>query len=959
MNSISGRFLVIFSGKSVHPQMGFLRGVALAVLLSLFVSASAQSQQGDVLSMQALKKSLKLPSSLDWSNSDPCNWKQVQCISGRVTRIQIGSLSVSGTLPPDIQNLTSLQKFEVMNNKLTGNLPSFAGLSQLQTLLLHHNNFSSIPSDFFSGMTSLQVIDLSYNSFLPWEIPDSLLNATALKNFSANGANVVGKIPDFFNADNFPGMVELQLAMNNLEGGLPSGFVGSPLQSLWLNGQNGETKLNGTIEVLAKMTQLGEVWLHGNQFSGPIPELSNLKNLWFLSLRDNQLTGVVPDSLLKLPSLKFVNLTNNLLQGPTPAFGSSVTVDMSELNSFCLPDPGVPCDPRVTTLLSIVKSMDYPVKFAQDWKGNNPCDTSDSWTGITCNGGDVTVINFPKMGLTGIISPDYSKLTSLQRLILANNDLTGTIPSELTKLPNLQDLDVSNNRLHGPVPVFGSKVSLKTAGNPDIGKNITEPPSGSPGGSNSPPDAKSPTLRGSKKSSIGVIVGSLVAGVFGVSLVGLSVFCLVRRRPKNSGKVQSPNNVMVLHPPHSGDQNGVKITVAGSSGTGASSETYSQSSGRTGDVHVVEARNMVISIQVLRNVTNNFSEENVLGRGGFGTVYKGELHDGTKIAVKRMESSVVSEKGMTEFKSEIAVLTKVRHRHLVALLGYCLDGNERLLVYEYMPQGTLSKHLFHWKEEGLKPLEWTRRLTIALDVARGVEYLHSLAHQTFIHRDLKPSNILLGDDMRAKVADFGLVRLAPEGKGSIETCLAGTFGYLAPEYAVTGRVTTKVDVFSFGVILMEMITGRKALDETQLEDSVHLVTWFRRMHLNKETFRKAIDPVIDIDEETLGSISTVAELAGHCCAREPYQRPDMGHAVNVLSSLVELWKPAEPDSEDIYGIDLDMTLPQALKKWQEFEGVSNLDESSSSYLPSGESTQTSIPTRPSGFASSFTSADGR
>ncbi|KAJ6318468.1 hypothetical protein OIU76_013917 [Salix suchowensis] len=192
---------------------------------------------------------------------------------------------------------------------------------------------------------------------------------------------------------------------------------------------------------------------------------------------------------------------------------------------------------------------------------------------------------------------------------------------------------------------------------------------------------------------------------------------------------------------------------------------------------------MVISIQVLRNVTNNFSEENILGRGGFGTVYKGELHDGTKIAVKRMESGVVSEKGLAEFMSEIAVLSKVRHRHLVALLGYCLDGNERLLVYEYMPQGTLSRHLFSCKEEGVKSLDWTRRLTIGLDVARGVEYLHGLAHQSFIHRDLKPSNILLGDDMRAKVADFGLVRLAPEGKNSIETRLAGTFGYLAPEYA--------------------------------------------------------------------------------------------------------------------------------------------------------------------------------
>lgn len=160
---------------------------------------------------------------------------------------------------------------------------------------------------------------------------------------------------------------------------------------------------------------------------------------------------------------------------------------------------------------------------------------------------------------------------------------------------------------------------------------------------------------------------------------------------------------------------------------------------------------------------------------------------------------------------------------------------------------------------------------------------------------------------------------------------------------------------------MELITGRKALDETQSEDSVHLVTWFRRMHINKDTFRKAIDQTIDLDEETLASISTVGELAGHCCAREPYQRPDMGHVVNVLSSLAELWKPAEPDSDDIYGIDLDMTLPQALKKWQAYEGNSNIGDSSSSssFLASTDNTQTSIPTRPSGFADSFTSADGR
>lgn len=160
------------------------------------------------------------------------------------------------------------------------------------------------------------------------------------------------------------------------------------------------------------------------------------------------------------------------------------------------------------------------------------------------------------------------------------------------------------------------------------------------------------------------------------------------------------------------------------------------------------------------------------------------MDDGTNIAVKRMESGVISNKALDEFQAEIAVLSKVRHRHLVSLLGYSTEGNERILVYEYMPQGALSKHLFHWKSFEMEPLSWKRRLNIALDVARGLEYLHTLAHQSFIHRDLKSSNILLGDDFKAKISDFGLVKLAPEGdEKSVVTRLAGTFGYLAPEYA--------------------------------------------------------------------------------------------------------------------------------------------------------------------------------
>lgn len=730
---------------------------------------------------------------------------------------------------------------------------------------------------------------------------------------------------------------------------------------MWLNGQKSENKLGGTLSVLQNMTFLTEAWLHSNAFTGPLPDFSNLKSLQVLSLRDNRLTGPVPGSLLGLKSLKVVNLTNNFFQGAMPVFGDGVEVDNGkDSNSFCLPGPG-DCDPRVGLLLSVVRSFGYPQRFAESWKGNDPC---SDWIGITCSDGNITVVNFQKMGLSGVISPEFAKIKSLQRLVLADNNLTGVIPEELATLPVLTQLNVANNRLYGKVPSFKSNVAVTTSGNVDIGKDKS---SESPQGSVSPADAKGGDGGGSgyggKKSSshVGVIVFSVVGAVFVVSMIGFLVFCLFRMKQKQLSRVQSPN-ALVIHPRHSGSDNeSVKITVAGSSvSVGGASETQTIPGSEVGDIQMVEAGNMVISIQVLKNVTNNFSEKNILGQGGFGTVYKGELHDGTRIAVKRMESGAITGKGAAEFKSEIAVLTKVRHRHLVALLGYCLDGNEKLLVYEYMHQGTLSRHLFNWPEEGLEPLEWNRRLTIALDVARGVEYLHGLAHQSFIHRDLKPSNILLGDDMRAKVADFGLVRLAPEGKASIETRIAGTFGYLAPEYAVTGRVTTKVDVFSFGVILMELMTGRKALDETQPEDSMHLVTWFRRMSINKDSFRKAIDPTIELNEETLASIHTVAELAGHCCAREPYQRPDMGHAVNVLSSLVELWKPSDLNSEDIYGIDLDMSLPQALKKWQAYEGRSQMESSSSSsLLPSLDNTQTSIPTRPYGFADSFTSADGR
>ncbi|PON95492.1 Mitogen-activated protein kinase kinase kinase [Trema orientale] len=918
----------------------------LLCLIILILAAAAVTVADDAAVMSKLLAGMSQPPK-GWSAStDPCSgWSGVKCTSGRVTAINLADQSLVGTLPSDLGSLSQLTTLSLQGNHFSGPLPSLASLSFLQSIYLDSNNFTSVPAGCFKGLTNLQTLSMSGNLKLgPWSFPAELTDSSSLVTLYAGSCNIFGSIPDIFGT--FPNLLDLRLSYNNLTGSLPPSFAGSGIRNLWLNNQ--QMGLSGTIEMLSNMTSLYQVWLHKNQFGGPIPDLSNLDALFDLQLRDNSLTGVVPSSLTKISSLRNVTLANNKLQGPKPSFPSSVTnVELDGTNSFCKDTSG-PCDTQVSTLLAVAGDLGYPSVFADSWKGNDAC---ADWTFVVCDAdGNVITVNFQKQHFSGTISPAFANLTSLKNLYLNDNNLSGSIPNSLTLLPQLQVLDVSNNNLTGEIPTFPPKVKFTTTGNLLLGKTPSPGSGGSSGsGSNgtTPGGSSSGTGNGNRVSA-GMIAGIVIAVIiFVLVLLFVSFKCYTKNRHKKFGRVENPENGKEM----------VKSNVMGGTNgyNGITSELQSQSSGGDrSDFPVFEGGSVTISIQVLRQVTNNFSEDNILGRGGFGVVYKGELHDGTKIAVKRMESNAMGTKGMNEFQAEIAVLTKVRHRHLVALLGYCINGNERLLVYEYMPQGTLTQHLFDWRENGLSPLTWKQRVTIALDVARGVEYLHSLAQQSFIHRDLKPSNILLGDDMRAKVADFGLVKNAPDGKYSVETRLAGTFGYLAPEYAATGRVTTKVDVYAFGVVLMEILTGRKALDDTVPDERSHLVTWFRRVLINKESIPKAIDQTLEPDEETMESIYRVAELAGHCTAREPYQRPDMGHAVNILGPLVEQWKPSRQEEEENDGINLHMSLPDALQFWQANEGTSRMfDDMSLS------ETQTSIPSKPSGFADSFGSANCR
>ncbi|XP_056844835.1 LOW QUALITY PROTEIN: receptor-like kinase TMK4 [Raphanus sativus] len=928
------------------------------LLLLLFtVSLLTATTADDGPAMLALAKSFTPPPS-DWSTTSSagyCKWSGVRCSSDRVNSITLEDKSLSGTLPPEISTLSELKTITLQRNKLSGKIPSFAKLTSLQSIYLDSNLFDSVDPGAFAGLTSLQILSMSDNPNLsPWTFPSELSDSTSLTTVYLDNTTISGVLPDIF--ESFASLQNLRLSYNNVTGPLPPSLAKSTVQNLWINNQL--SGLSGSIQVLSGMTSLSQAWLHKNQFTGPIPDLSKSENLFDLQLRDNQLTGTVSPQLLPLGSLKNISLDNNKFQGPLPSLAvEKVTADH---NLFCTTKPGEPCDAQVTTLLAVAGGLGYPSMLAESWQGNDAC---GSWAYVTCDSAKrVVTLNLAKHGFQGFISPAIVNLTSLKSLYLNDNNLTGFIPKGLTSMPTLQLIDVSNNNLTGEIPKFPAPVKFTyKPGNVLLGTNAgdsSSPGNGAKGGGGGS-GGSSGGGSGGGGSKAPVIVGVIVAVLVFLAILGFVVYKFVMKKkygkfrrttdPENAGKV------LVSDAASSGNGNG------GGYGNGHGGNNFnalnSPSSGDNSERFLLEGGSVTIPMEVLRQVTNNFSEANILGRGGFGVVYAGELHDGTKTAVKRMECSAMGNKGMNEFQAEIAVLTKVRHRHLVALLGYCVNGNERLLVYEYMPQGNLGQHLFEYGELGYPPLTWKQRVSIALDVARGVEYLHSLAQQSFIHRDLKPSNILLGDDMRAKVADFGLVKNAPDGKYSVETRLAGTFGYLAPEYAATGRVTTKVDVYAFGVVLMEMITGRKALDDSLPDERSHLVTWFRRILINKENIPKAIDQTLEADEETLESIHRVAELAGHCTAREPQQRPDMGHAVNVLGPLVEKWKPSCQEEEESFGIDVNnMSLPQALQRWQQNEGTStSMFHGDFSY----SQTQSSIPPKPSGFPNTFDSADGR
>ncbi|XP_050291170.1 LRR receptor kinase SERK2 isoform X2 [Quercus robur] len=503
------------------------------------------------------------------------------------------------------------------------------------------------------------------------------------------------------------------------------------------------------------------------------------------------------------------------------------------------------------------------------WNPNqvNPC----TWVDVTCDtNNNVISLSLSSMGFSGTLSPQIGSIKTLTSLSLPGNRITGGIPKEFGNLTNLSTLNLGNNNLSGEIPTsLGNltKLQFLTLSGNNLTGTIPESLSRIPSLSslftgnhlncsiNSPPFCASEIgdSGGSNGSKIGVILG-IVGGCIAILL--LVALSLVLCRGRNSGYKRE-----------------VFVDVAGEV-----------------DRRIAFGQLKRFLWRELQLATDNFSEKNVLGQGGFGKVYKGVLPDNTKIAVKRL-TDYESPGGDAAFQREVEMISVAVHRNLLRLIGFCTTPTERLLVYPFMQNLSVAYCLRDLKA-GVPVLDWPTRKRVALGTARGLEYLHEHCNPKIIHRDVKAANVLLDEDFEAVVGDFGLAKLVDVRKTNVTTQVRGTMGHIAPEYLSTGKSSERTDVFGYGIMLLEIVTGQRAIDFSRLEeeDDVLLLD-----HVKKLEREKRLEDIVDQNlnkNYNIQEVEMMIQVALLCTQLSPEDRPAMSEVVRMLEGegLAERWE---------------------------------------------------------------------
>ncbi|KAK4594660.1 hypothetical protein RGQ29_018378 [Quercus rubra] len=822
----------------------------------------------------------------------------------RMQYLSFGINALSGTLPKELGNLTDLLSLSFSTNNFTGSLPSDLGkLVKLQQLYFDSSGVSGAIPSTFANLKSLVTMWAS-DTELTGRIPDFIGNWSKLTTLKFEGNSFEGPIPSTFS--NLTSLTELRIS--DLSNGSSSlAFIQNmkSLSILVLRNNNISDSIPSNIGEYQKLSQLD---LSFNNIRGQIPNaLFNLSLLSYLFLGNNKLNGTVPTQ--KSGSLLNIDLSYNNLQGSFPSWVSEQNLQLNLVannftiessNSSVLPSGlsclqrGFPCNrgtgrysefaikcggPPITSSNGIMYERDnetlgpatYYVVDTNRWAvsnvgyfsgTNSPLYTSSSSSQFT-NTLDSELFQTARLSASslryyglGLENGNYTVSLQFAEIAFVNSDSWKSLGRRIFDIyiqgnlvlkefdiqkeasgasfvavsKEYKNVQVSENYLEIHLFWAGKGtccVPAQGTYGPSISA-ISATPEFTPTVSNKPPS--------SNKNRTGLIVG-VVVGVGVLSFLSVFVvFYIVRRRK----------------PPTNDDE----------------------------ELLGIDAKTFTFSYAELKTATEDFIPDNKLGEGGFGPVYKGTLNDGRVIAVKQL--SVTSHQGKNQFLTEIATISAVQHRNLVKLYGCCIEGDKRLLVYEYLENKSLDQALFGKR---ILNLDWSTRFDICLGVARGLAYLHEESRLRIVHRDVKASNILLDSDLIPKISDFGLAKLYDDKKTHISTRVAGTIGYLAPEYAMRGHLTEKADVFAFGVVALELVSGRPNSDSSLEEEKIYLLEWAWQLHENNREVDLADSKLSEFNEEEVKRLIGVSLL---CTQASPTLRPSMSRVVAMLSGDIEV-----------------------------------------------------------------------
>ncbi|KAG6600679.1 LRR receptor-like serine/threonine-protein kinase HSL2 [Cucurbita argyrosperma subsp. argyrosperma] len=758
-------------------------------------------------------------------------------------------------LPSEYGNLLKLENMFISTANLTGPIPGSIGkLAMLTNLDLTFNSISGPLPDSIGGLRSIKSIQL-YNNRISGELPESIGNWTSLSRLDLSQNSLTGKLPDKFAAipleilhlnDNFlegefpeslassPHLTDLKLFNNSFSGTLPQNLgLNSPFTEIDFSSNHFEGNIP---KFLCQQNRLQKFILFSNSFSGNFPEsYGACDSLVYVRIEDNQLSGEVPDSFWKLPKLNSIQMSDNQFQGSIPP-AISLARDLQVLlisgNNFSGQLPEEICKLKELVRFDISRnkfSGGVPSCITELQKLQKLDMQENQFAGeipkLVQFWKELTELNLSHNQFTGKIPPQLGDLPVLTYLDLSSNLLSGEIPEELTKLKPDQ-FNLSNNKLTGKVPsgLVNEQFVGSLLGNPGLCSSDLKPLN---------------RCSKSKPSSFYVVV---ILSVLAFVLIG-SLIWVIKFKMNLLGKSKSP------------------WTATKFQRVGFDEE----------------------------DVIPHLTKGNIIGSGGSGTVFKVNLKTGQTVAAKSLWRGHNQSDIESVFQSEVETLGRIRHANIVKLIFSCSNGEgSRILVYEYMENGSLGDVLHENKSEALS--DWSKRLNIAMGAAQGLAYLHHDCVPPIIHRDVKSNNILLDAEFCPRVADFGLAKtLERQTEGNdagVMSRIAGSYGYIAPEYGYTMKVTEKSDVYSFGVVLMELVTGKRPNDPSFGENK-DIVKWVTEAALSEvEEKGLSLDEIIDekLDPRTceVEEIAKILDVAVLCTSALPIDRPSMRKVVEMI-----------------------------------------------------------------------------